>query len=91
MEQISIIVKLSVRLQLKSSLCYYSDAHILVYRTIATTEDAGPPAERTQTQTLTTRQSFDRNESIIFNIMLHLLVAWAKLATHKQIMLKTLM
>ena len=46
-----------------------------MYRTIATTEDAGPPAERTQTQTLTTRQSFDRNESIIFNIMLHLLVA----------------
>ena len=48
-EQISTIVKLSVRLQLKSSLCYYSDAHILVYRTIATTGDAGPPAERTQT------------------------------------------
>ena len=43
------IVKLSVRLQLKWSLCYYSDAHILVYRTIATTGDAGPPAERTQT------------------------------------------
>ena len=34
---------------LKSSLCYYSDAHILVYRTIATTGDTGPPAERTQT------------------------------------------
>ena len=48
-EQISTIVKLSVRIQLKSSVCYYSDAHILVYRTIATTGDAGPPAERTQT------------------------------------------
>ena len=33
---------------LKPSLCYYSDAHILVYRTIAITVDAGPPAERTK-------------------------------------------
>ena len=51
---------------LRSNLCDYSDAYILVKGTITITGNAVPPAGRTEAQLLAARQADERDKSIIF-------------------------
>ena len=51
---------------LRSNLCDYSDAYILVKGTITITGNAVPPAGRTEAQLLAARQADKRNKSVIF-------------------------
>ena len=51
---------------LRSNLCDYLDAYILVKGTITITGNAGPPAGRTETQLLAAMQADERDKGIIF-------------------------
>ena len=51
---------------LRSNLCDYSDAYILVKGTITITGNAVPPAGRTEAQLLAARQADERDKSVIF-------------------------
>ena len=51
---------------LRSNLCHYSDAYILLKGTITITGNAGPPAGRTEAQLLAARQADERDKGIIF-------------------------
>ena len=50
---------------LRSNLCDYSDAYILLKETITITENAGPPAGRTEAQLLAARQADERDKGVI--------------------------
>ena len=51
---------------LRSNLCDYADAYILVNLTITITGNAGPPSGRTGAQLLDAGQSDKRDKSVIF-------------------------
>ena len=51
---------------LRSNLCDYADAYILVKGTITITGNAGPPAGRTEAQLLAAKRLDERNKGVIF-------------------------
>ena len=51
---------------LKSNLCNYSDAYILLKGTRITTVNARPPAGRTAAQMQTARANNERNNGVLF-------------------------
>ena len=51
---------------LRSNLCDYADAYILVKGSITITRNAGTPAERTEAQLLAARQADETDKSVIF-------------------------
>ena len=51
---------------LRSNLCDYADAYILVKGTITITGNAGPPEGRTEAQLSATRQADERDKGVIF-------------------------
>ena len=51
---------------LRSNLCDYADAYILVKGTIKITGHAGPPAGRTEAQFLAARQADERDKGVTF-------------------------
>ena len=51
---------------LRSNLCDYADAYILVNETITITWDAGPAKGRTEAQLLAARLADDRDEGVAF-------------------------
>ena len=51
---------------LRSDLCDYADAYILVKGTIKITGHAGPPAGRTEAQFLAARQADERDKGVTF-------------------------
>ena len=64
-ETITSVAKLSLRL-VKSSLCDYSDAYILVKRTIIIPSNPGPLAGRTEAQIQTAIENNEGNKGLIF-------------------------
>ena len=51
---------------LRSNLCDYADAYILVNKTVTITWDAGPAKGRTEAQLLAARLADDRDEGVAF-------------------------
>ena len=51
---------------LRSNLCDYSDAYLLVKGTITITGNAGPPAGKTEAQLLAAKQADERDKGVIF-------------------------
>ena len=51
---------------LRSNLCDYADAYILVNGYITINRNAGPPEERTEAQLLAARQADERDKGVIF-------------------------
>ena len=51
---------------LRSNLCDYAEAYILVKGTITITGNAGPPAGRTEAQLLAAKRLDERNKGVIF-------------------------
>ena len=51
---------------LRSNLCDYSDAYILVKWTVTITGNTGPPAGKTEAQLLAARQADERDKGVIF-------------------------
>ena len=51
---------------LRSNLCDYADAYILVKETTTMTGKAGLPAGRTEAQLLAARQADERDKGVIF-------------------------
>ena len=51
---------------LRSNLCDYADAYILVKGTITITGNAEPPAGRTEAQLLAAKRLDERNKDVIF-------------------------